>query len=39
MVRCKTLEESIRHHGVNSDERDKIRWGINNPNHKVLEFK
>jgi hypothetical protein len=39
MVRCKALEEKVRYQGVNSDERDKIRWSINNPNHKVFEMK
>jgi hypothetical protein len=39
MARCKALEERVRHQGVNSEERDKVRWGINNPNHKVFDLK
>ena len=39
MARCKALEERVRHQGINSEERDKVRWGINNPNHKVFDLK
>ena len=39
LVRCKALEERVRHQGINSDEREKARWGINNPNHKIYELK
>ena len=39
MARCKTLEERVRQQGVNSEERDKVRWGIINPNHKIFDLK
>jgi hypothetical protein len=38
LVRSRTLEDKVRTMGKRSDERDKIKWGINNPNHLVLEF-
>lgn len=38
LARCRNLEERVRHNGVRSEERDKLRWGINNPNHLVMEL-
>ena len=37
-ARCRYLEERIRSNGVKSEERDKLKWGINHPNHMILEL-
>lgn len=37
-ARCRSIEEAIRASGRKSDEREKARWGINHPNHMVMEF-
>ena len=38
LARCKFLEERIKALGVRSDERDKLKWGINNINHLTIEL-
>jgi BTB/POZ domain len=38
LARCRFLEERIRANGVKSDERDKQRWNICNPNHLIFEL-
>eukprot|EP00349_Pseudokeronopsis_sp_Brazil_P005189 CAMPEP_0202966770 /NCGR_PEP_ID=MMETSP1396-20130829/11325_1 /ASSEMBLY_ACC=CAM_ASM_000872 /TAXON_ID= /ORGANISM="Pseudokeronopsis sp., Strain Brazil" /LENGTH=232 /DNA_ID=CAMNT_0049691009 /DNA_START=1027 /DNA_END=1722 /DNA_ORIENTATION=+ len=36
-ARCSALEERVRQVAKRSDERDRARWGINHPNHSVME--
>lgn len=36
-ARCRSLEEKIRNNGRKSEERDKLRWGINHPSHMIME--
>lgn len=38
LARCRILEERIRNNGRKSEERDKNRWGINHPNHLIMEI-
>ena len=38
LARCRNLEERIRSHGVKSEERDKLKWGINHANHMIYEL-
>ncbi len=37
LARCRSLEEKIRQYARKTEERDKLRWGTNHPNHFVLE--
>lgn len=38
LARCRNIEERIRSQGRKSDERDKLRWGINHPNHMIMDI-
>jgi hypothetical protein len=38
LARCRSLEERVRSQGVRSEERDKLRWGINHENHLIYEL-
>lgn len=38
LVRCKQLEEKIRNNCRKSEERDRMRWSVNHPNHVILEI-
>lgn len=37
-ARCKCIEDKIRHNSRRSEDRDKMRWGINHPNHVIMEI-
>jgi hypothetical protein len=37
LARCRTIEERIKQQGRKSEERDKLRWGINHPNHMIMD--
>ena len=36
--RCRALEEKVRNTGHRSEEKDKIKWGINADIHIILEL-
>jgi len=38
LARCKSFEERVRSYGMKSEERDKLKWGINHANHLSLEL-
>eukprot|EP00347_Sterkiella_histriomuscorum_P007830 403347403 len=37
-ARCRSIEEKIRQSCRRSEERDKMRWGINHPNHVIMDI-
>jgi len=37
-ARCKNIEDKIRQSARRSEERDKLRWGINHPNHVIMDI-
>jgi hypothetical protein len=37
-ARCRNIEEVIKSNGRRTEDRDKTRWGINHPNHMVMEI-
>jgi hypothetical protein len=38
LARCRSLEEKIRLIGSRTEEKDKVRWGINHQNHLTMEI-
>ncbi len=38
LARCRNMEELVRSQGVKSDDRERLRWGINNQNHLKFEL-
>ena len=38
LARCRSLEERVRGTGVKSEDRDKLRWGINHAQHLVCQL-
>jgi hypothetical protein len=33
LARCRSLEDKIKSQGIKTEERDKLKWGVNHPHH------